>query len=206
MASQRRSKTKPSKKFTGALAHPIKIKTYRSTLVGLSEEEACQKNAEAVSDALNQLGNKFDLLFQHFKITRSGNDAEDYKSLAWALAQAFVPGFQLVADSRSRGRPANDPLEYIRLLTDLEILKRGKRQTGSAASETALLKELVSNSRFEGRWGRYKGRVRTLANKLAQARDQSINPMWTFWALPGAHGTLARNRLIEMFSVTKNGL
>ena len=86
-----------------------------------------------------------EMLFEVFGVPRSGNPAVDYHSLALFLAREYVPGFRVVDADYSRGRPStHSPTNLIRLLTDLEVVKRRMKLTGSSASDAKALRIVVS--------------------------------------------------------------
>lgn len=170
------------RKFTGSLATPLLVENFYSTLLGHGKAEVVKLRANNCSELIGSAVAKLNLLFTHYGIARTGDDAQDYKTLAWSLALDFVPGFQLAAAEKSkRGRPRGNDLLYLWLLVDVEIIKRRKRRTGAPYSDVSALRELTTNSQSSPRWGRYKGRVRTLANLLARARDPTINPFVRIW-------------------------
>ena len=198
-------------RFTGPLAKPISVRRYRSTLVGLTPDEANKKTADEFAKALKLMLGKLDLLFEYFSIAKTGNPAEDYFALSLRLAQEFVPGLRLIdADGQRRGRPREDPLVFIRLLCDLELKKRYMKQghsTDTGISDTKAIAALIRDRRFSQRWGSYEGRERTLANMLTKARDIQVNPLYHLWLQPGEGGIMVRGALIETFgSLTKNAL
>ena len=115
---------KKVKKFTGPLAEPIVVKVYHRTLVGLTAEEAKKRNAEEWARVVKLLSDKFELLFQYFSIPKTGNVAEDYRALSWALATECFPGFQLVPAGAARpGRAAHETMFLMGLLVDVEQKK-----------------------------------------------------------------------------------
>jgi hypothetical protein len=115
------STRKKPKKFAGPLAEPIAVKGYRPTLVGLTATEAAKKAAGEWVRAMKLSLAKLEYLFEHFAIAKTGDESRDYQELSLRLAQEFVPGFQFVDAGRARrGRPTRDPLDLIRLLTDVE--------------------------------------------------------------------------------------
>lgn len=118
-----------SRPFRGPLAQPIKLKIFSPSRLGFSGEQANQKNAESAASELRTLFSKLEMLFEHFKITKTGNAGEDYKLLSMRPALEFVPGFQLATDEdgKGRGRPSRDHRDYMRLLADVEIVKRQMR-------------------------------------------------------------------------------
>jgi hypothetical protein len=209
-ATVRESSRNRTSKYTGVLAEPIRIKHHTRTLLDCrSEKEVAEANGAEWAHATEALISKFDLLFEHFKIERTDIPADDYYALAMSLALKHVPGMRFVsADSPRRGhRKVRDPVNLMRLLADVEVIKRRKKMVRSRTSDAPALADLTTSSTFKPRWGRYRGKERTLANWLAEARDPKRNPFYRLWQLKGRVGETARAELIATFSIiSKDGL
>jgi hypothetical protein len=205
LRKRRPSITKP---YSGALAEPIQVKHHEHTLLGKTKDQAEKANAAEHISAVAQMVQKFDLLFEHFGITRTQNPAEDYSALAVHLACEHVPGLRLVpAGSLRMGRPKiRDPVSLMSLLADVEVIKRRRRIVKTSASDSQALVDLTTSSTFAPRWGKYKGKNgrRVLANWLTEARDPERNPFYSFWRQEGAVGAVAREGLINVFSIMKS--
>ncbi len=189
--------------FTGVLTKPIRIKLLAPTISGLATEEVEHRNAEAVAAAIKTVLGKVDALFEHFDIQRSGGEGE-WASLALQMAREFVPGFQIVAgEKRGRGRPKNSALEPIRLLADLELVKRSNpRPDGRSMSDAKAAVKLTQELPYKKRWGHLTPQA--IRNRLSQARDPQRNPFAKLWQADGEVGVLARETFIELFGISKN--
>ena len=205
--------TPPSRRFTGVLAEPIRIKVFHHSIAGMMEEEAKQRNAQEAKRAIETALGKLDALFRHFGIERNrrpatqaqlGETAEEWASLALQLAHAFVPGFQIVAEqqNRERGRPKVPELDHIRLLADLELIKRSQEPRGGRAmSDAQAAVKLTQEAPYNKRWGTLTAQA--IQNKMRQARDPKRNPLARFWQQEGEVGVVAREFFVRVFDVTK---
>jgi hypothetical protein len=197
----RRRRTPCSRKFTGPLAKPIRLKVHFSTLADAAPKEAQQLNLEERVKAFREWLSKFDLLFAHYGLE---NKNRDWPALVVEMAVDLVPGFQVVnAEKRGRGRPISPQLEDICLLVDAELVKQDLGADGSAASDTKAAAVLKNNPPYKARWGHLT--TESLQNKISKAR-RSKNPLAVQWRWTGELRQLAREGLIEMFGATRQNI
>jgi hypothetical protein len=144
-------------------------------------------------DIERQRGEKMKLLSEHFGST-------NYRQLALALAERFVPGFSVVdARPRPRGAPQQwDDLEYIRLLTDVEAIR----------IENGWQQQRRAIRRYLGRDRATDATVRYYENRLAEAKNTDFNPFAGGWneideAEKGLRITTFRNTFGQFLSTRK---
>jgi hypothetical protein len=200
--AKKRSRTKIGK-LPRFLAEPITMKRYRRTLVGLTADEAKQKNAGEAARVANLLRDKLESLFSYFSIPRTRNEAADYRALALALAVEHFSGFQVnPPEARRRGRPSeNTTVLLMGLLIDVEEKKRSMRAAGSPVSDAKALGALTKDPRFRARWSRYK--PRRLANLLAQAHNPALNPLYKVWKRGDQARKIAREAIVTAITVSR---
>jgi hypothetical protein len=180
----------------GKLAEPIEITLTTFTLAdALLPPEAAKMNAvelrrgiiEAtakVNAAERQRGfteamDRLELLFPHYGLNRTGDDALDFRLLALAMATRQFPGFQVknINEGKRYQHKRGNAFTLLLLLADVETIKREwKRGT---CSDTQAIMRLIADSRFASEWGSRK--VETLQNWLADARDPEKNRLLPSW-------------------------
>jgi hypothetical protein len=181
------------------LAKPITITL--STPMVFHSEEACEAlraaNAQEWLRAAIETHAKLELLFGHYDIPRTGDDARDFRMLSFCcLAGERFRGFRIVdVNAQKPYRHGRNPITLMMLLADVELLKLERRRSDSAAVHT-----LTTADRFAESWSRYRGRERTLRNQLAEARGlfKSMGPVpppetvSAIIALFGSEGAVSR--------------
>ena len=153
----------------GELAEPITIALTQPMVFHPDEAREAMKeaNAEEWRKAQAVTFAKVALLFDDFGIERTGNDAADLMALVLRLARAHFPGFRVV--------DVNEPKPYrhrrkdvgasLMLLADIELLNLELNRSDSASVQI-----MATTARFNGAWGWYRGRERTLRNWVSDAR------------------------------------
>jgi len=117
------------------------------------------------------------------------------------MAREFVPGFQIVVGSL--GRPKTSALDNIRLLADLELVKRSNpRADGRPMSDAKAAVKLTQELPYRKRWGHLTPQA--VQNRLSQVRDPQCNPLATLWQADGEVGALARQIFIGVFDIPKD--
>ena len=150
------------------LAKPIEVTL--STPMVFHSEEACEAlrtaNTREWLRAAIETHAKLELLFAHYAIPRTGDDGRDYRMLSFHLArQQFRRRFRVEDVNQQKPyKPGRNPITLMMLLADVELLKRERDRSDSEAVQV-----LTSADRFEERWGRHRGRERTLKNWLVEA-------------------------------------
>ena len=168
------------RRFTGALAAPITIRTRRIELMTLSPEQRAEGeeyNRQQILDGIRRQFEKLDIL-----AAECGIDPESpnkFALLAYQLATEFVPGLR-IRDSATRQGPGRKTewglTRYVQLVEDVETIKAEKKCSDSQACK-------ILRSRFD-RWKPYN--KRTLENRLVMARDPQKNPLFRM-AGPAPH-------------------
>ena len=161
-----RRRTPCSRKFTGPLAKPIRLKVNFSTLADAAPKEAQQLNLEERVRAFREWLSKFDLLFAHYGLE---NKNRDWPALVVEMAVDLIPGFQIVdAEKPGRGHPVSSPFEDIWLLVDVELVKKDLGSDRSVVSDPKAAAVLTNEAPYKARWGHLS--VPSLQNKISQAR------------------------------------
>ena len=192
------------------LDEPIEIRLRRPTIAsGLDAPAAAAINAHEFFRAFGETFEKLELLFPHYGLVRTGDDAGDFRALTAHMARDLFRGFQVVDVN------APKPYEHSRsnwvalmmLLADVETVKR--EHSPRDCSDGQALRALIT--RFPGRWGewgassRRERSWRTLKNWLADARNQAKNPALVLWRLAEGCGQVPA--MIEVFgSARQHGI
>lgn len=140
---------------------------------------------------------RLELLFLHYGIDRTGNDACDFKKLALRMAIDLFSGFRVKDQPKRHKR--NNPLTLLLLLADVEAVKL--KTKSSLRSDTNALKTLSTEERFEKLWGRME--EKTLLNWLGDARKPEKNPYLRYWKICESRGDLPW--FIEMINLAIRG-
>jgi hypothetical protein len=127
------------------LLKPIEIRLRHPTLAHGSDapKEAAMANAEELWRAWVELEAKLDLLFEHYHLSRTGNDAADYRDLVRRLAPDLFRGFELVdvnAPKPYKHRRGN-PVTLMQLFADVETAKLARLGKCSDAEAIRYLRD-----------------------------------------------------------------
>jgi hypothetical protein len=196
---------KPKSKKGNELKEPIKLALNPYTIANCPGiMDLCDVTPKAISDAINKANReanlkeavrsvdeaikKLELLFPHYGLSRTGNDAGDFKLLCLKMAHDLFPGFRVVA-------PNQKPFEHSRsnsftltqLLADVEDVKLAR-----SCKDAPALRELTQKHPV---WSAYPWQ--TLKNWLLEAKDEKCNPFFRLWRLAEANGQLLS--LIKIF-------
>jgi hypothetical protein len=143
----RKSRTK----FVGRLACPIE--RTNSLALGLQAYGKSDKDAEEVFRKENEriareIGEKFDLLFEHYDLQR--DNPNGWISLAYRLAADFIPGMRIqVGKPPTAGRPKKwRGAESLKLVSVVQTINRERRRGVQDAIRTA-------KKRFPDLWNEY---------------------------------------------------
>jgi len=176
------------------IAAPIKIALRHPTIAGPDPQAAAAANAKEFVRAYAEILAKLELLFPHFNLARTGNDAADFQALALRMAPGRFRGFDIVDVNErkpSYQHKRGNPVTLMVLLADVETVKREKR----GCSDSNAIHILTTSARFACRWG--DSREDTLKNWLCDAHDPSRNKMLPLWRLAAAADQLPA--MIEVF-------
>jgi hypothetical protein len=169
------------------LAAPIKIALQHVTIAGPDPQAAAAANAKEFVRAYAEREAKLELLFAHYGLARTGNDAADYRALVLRMAPDRFRGFDVVDVNARKAHYEHRRSNWVTLtvlLADVEAVKRRHLQCSDGQALLAL------PTRFPAVWGAFRGRLRTLANWLADARNPAKNPGLLLWQLAEAGGQL----------------
>jgi len=110
-------------------------------------------------------------LFPSYGITRTGNDAVDYRNLALRLVQeGYSPSAPL------RGARTRSPFALTALHVTVESVKSQRAAAGRRCTDSMAISILAKDPRLNAIWLRHRS-VRTLQNWLVEARDPKSNPL-----------------------------
>jgi len=187
-------------------ATPIKIVLQHPTIAGPDPQAAAAANAQEFFRAYAEVLAKLELLFAHYRLPRTGNDAADYRSLVLRMAPDRFRGFKVIdvnAPKPNYEHRRGNWVTLINLLADVEAVKR--EHLPRPCSDGQALRALIAR-----RWGDSSTSPpapknwRTLKNWLGDARNPAKNPALPLWRLaeqcdrlPGmieVFGTKRRNR------------
>jgi hypothetical protein len=150
------------------LLKPIEIRLRHPTLAHGSDapKEAAMANAEELWRAWVELEAKLDLLFEHYHLSRTGNDAADYRDLVRRLAPDLFRGFELVdvnAPKPYKHRRGN-PVTLMQLFADVETAKLARL---GKCSDAEAIRYLRDSSAL---WKKHS--EDTLQNWLSEAHNE----------------------------------
>jgi len=171
------------RRTVGKLAQPIEvILDYPRWTAG--PNSLTKSNLGELRRAHGEMIERLELLFPHYSIDRTGNDAADFKRLAVCLAGEVFPGFRLKEiDPRQYEHRRGNPLTLLLLLADVEVIKREKgRRTNRIITDGEAVKALTNDFRYRGLksiWGNKD--AKTLLNWLSDARNPAKNPLFSDW-------------------------
>lgn len=195
-------KNPPSRKKprpTGKLAEPIKIVLASPMLAcgqahpeALKDNPAAQQSAREAMAAVEKANaaewrrafsesmNRLELLFPHYRLNRTGDDAMDFRLLSLAMAMECFPGFRV--EDVNEGEPythkRSNPQTLVLLLADIEIIKQ---ENGGAITDPEAIRILRTDARFSREWGSTMREAKSLQNWLCEARNPTINVYWPMW-------------------------
>jgi hypothetical protein len=144
-------------------------------------EDGLRHNAEQLARRCDEDDERLELLFHHYKINRTGNEALDYKRLLLRVveAESLFPGF-LVNEPTAQPyqRKRGDPLTQLLLLADIETVKREWTHPRECLDGDAV-RHLRTKEPFKEQWGKIP--QKTLVNWLSDARNSKKNRYLPFW-------------------------
>jgi hypothetical protein len=166
------------RRAVGKLAQPIEV-------ILFSIDSPTKPNVGALRRAHAEKIERLELLFPHYSIDRTGDDAFDFKRLAVCLAGEVFPGFRLKEiDPRQYKHARSNPLTLLLLLADVEIIKREKarRPSNRIITDREAVQALTNDYRYRGLkriWGDKD--AKTLLNWLSDAHNPTKNPFLSDW-------------------------
>ena len=130
-------------------ATPIKIVLQHPTIAGPDPQAAAAANAKEFFRAYAEVLAKLELLFAHYRLPRTGNDAADYRSLVLRMAPDRFRGFKVIdvnAPKPNYEHRRGNWVTLINLLADVEAVKR--EHLPRPCSDGQALRALIAR-----RWG-----------------------------------------------------
>jgi hypothetical protein len=167
------------------LSTPIKIALQHVTIAGPDPQAAAAANAKEFFRAWMEREAKLELMFVHYGLPRTGNDAADYRALVLRMAPERFQGFEVVdvnAPPKEYKHRRRNWVTLMMLLADVEAVKR--EHLPRPCSDGQALQALITR-----RWGESSTRLPapknrgTLKNWLADARNADKNPALPLWRL-----------------------
>jgi len=108
-------------------ATPIKIVLQHPTIAGPDPQAAAAANAKEFFRAYAEVLAKLELLFAHYRLPRTGNDAADYRSLVLRMAPDRFRGFKVIdvnAPKPNYEHRRGNWVTLMNLLADVVAVKR----------------------------------------------------------------------------------
>jgi hypothetical protein len=116
---------------------------------------------------------KLSLLLSHYNI--DPEDPQSWEQLAWDLAVAHVPGFQLELVGHRGGRPTtwSDDRAWLAITVDSKKARHPKLKTDEQACKH-LAKVVTQWGRPENHKGNDRSWIKTLTNRLSEGRKTDL--------------------------------